>query len=425
MKKPRGSLYKKNGYYIARITYYVGDKRKTKDKSTGIPVGGCGKNNPARQRDKANRFLATWMASFVPPEEQVADIKDQLLTDTAKEWLEHQRGLKAPGTLASYQRCVKDIILYFDSFLPVKTAQLTSIQVEQYLAWERMRRQPEYSGDYKIEPMYSDGSGVENTVLHRATVLRSILQYAKKNGIVDKNVAAKHDCQIDLPKPQRHDFPVLDTEEAKQLLQKVEESATWFQVAVTLALTLGLRRSEIIGLKSSDFDLNLRILRITRTVTQQTLDGKNTIIAKPFTKNRKPKEFTLSEGFCNLIKTLILEHEQNRESFGLDYNIEWDSYLMRYPDGRLISPNRLTQEFKRFIVRNKFKNIRFHDLRHSCASILLAHGVDILTIQEILGHTQLSTTMMYTHPINNLKNIALAKMDSLMSGTADKEEPEK
>lgn len=422
-KEMRGTLYEKNGCYVARISYYVDNQRKTKDKSTGIKVDGGTKIKSERLAKEANRFLAEWMHSFIPPELKTQiDIKEQLLTDTAKEWLEHQYGLIAPGTLASYQRSVKDISIYFMHYLPVKTVELTSAQVEKYLAWERARRQPFYTGDFKGKTMYKDGSGIENTVMHRATTLRSILQYAKRKGIVDRNVASKQDSQISLPKPQRHEFQVLNAEEGKQLLQETVKCELWFQIGITMALLLGLRRSEIFGIKIDDIDMESRKLRITRTITQQTLDGKNTITAKPFTKNRKPKEFTLSTAFCNLLTELINDHEKNRQEFGQDYNQEWEGYLMRYPDGKLISPNRLTQKFKWFVEKNGFKYVRLHDLRHSCASILYANGVDLKTIQEILGHAQLTTTLMYTHIINERQSAALAQMDDMMMPKVPAEE---
>lgn len=427
-KEMRGTLYEKNGCYVARISYYVDNQRKTKDKSTGIKVDGGTSVKSKRLAKEADRFLVDWMNSFTPPGQKAQiDIKEQLLTDTAEEWLEHQRGLIAPGTLASYQRSVKDITLYFDTYLPVKTVQLTSAHVEKYLAWERTRRQPDYTGDFKGKTMYKDGSGIENTVLHRATALRSILEYAKQTGIIDRNVASKRDSRIAFPNPQRHEFHVLNAEEGKQLLQETVKCELWFQVGITMALLLGLRRSEIFGVKISDIDMESRKLRITRTITQQTVDGKNTVVAKPFTKNRKPKEFTLSKAFCNLLTELINDHEKNQKEFGRDYDRTWDGYLMRYADGKLISPNRLTQKFKWFVEKNGFKSVRLHDLRHSCASILYANGVDLKTIQEILGHTQLTTTLMYTHIINDRKKAALAQMDDLMLSDSpiEKEESEK
>lgn len=84
--------------------------------------------------------------------------------------------------------------------------------------------------------------------------------------------------------------------------------------------------------------------------------------------------------------------------------------MIRYEDGKLVSPNVVTQHFSRFIQKHNFKAVRFHDLRHSCASILYANGTDIRTIQEILGHAHLSTTTMYTHTLTDRKSAALSKM---------------
>ena len=82
----------------------------------------------------------------------------------------------------------------------------------------------------------------------------------------------------------------------------------------------------------------------------------------------------------------------------------------------------VTSKFRNFLKKNGLKQIRFHDLRHSCASILYANGTDLLTIQEILGHAQLTTTIMYTHKLSDRKNTALVKMGSLVLPDAQKSE---
>lgn len=104
------------------------------------------------------------------------------------------------------------------------------------------------------------------------------------------------------------------------------------------------------------------------------------------------------------------------------YDHTWDGYLFKHPEGKLVTPDELTKKFAAFIKKYQLKPIRFHDLRHSCASILYANGVDILTIQRILGHAQLSTTYMYTHIINDRQNVALAQMGQQIMGDDENSE---
>ena len=122
------------------------------------------------------------------------------------------------------------------------------------------------------------------------------------------------------------------------------------------------------------------------------------------------------------VADMVQEQKQYRESFGKDYDTKWEGYLMRHPDGKLIKPNLLTNTFSRFAQKTELPSSRLHDLRHSCASILYASGVDLLTIQEILGHSQLSTTLMYTHNANDKKDKAVHHMAKRFLGNVDSEE---
>lgn len=411
-KPPRSTIYAKNGYYYSRISYYAEGKRKTKDQATGIAVDNRTRRKAEQQKRAALKIMEEHLAAFIAPvTDEIVHPADQMIVDTAQAWLAHTCKSKAPGTISSYATCVRDITLYFAEH-PVRTVDLTPTQVEAYLDWERQRRQPTFSGEDKVNSRYKDASGVESTVHHRYTALRSILQYAVREGIIDRNVASKRDAHIQPPSPQRQEFEVLTQSEATKLIQCLDQEPLWFRTAVLLGLLFGLRRSEIIGIHLSDINWEANTLTIRRTVTQQTIDHKNTIIVKPFTKNRRPKSFTLTKMIFSALHSLAEGHRNNKAIWGSSYSINWDGYLIKYEDGKLVSPNVLTQHFRLFLTKNNLKVIRFHDLRHSCASILFANGTDILTIQEILGHAQLTTTIMYTHKISDNKSIALTQLSN-------------
>lgn len=218
-KEPNGITYIKNGRYYVRIYYYVDGKRKSKDYATGVHADNSSPRK-AKQQERAAHAKLDEILQQNRLRQKSGRIgnQEQQFTATVAQWYTHQCGSKAPGTLSSYKYAVNDITYYFDTYLPVKTVDITPAHIEQYLNWERARRQPDYTGKDKKRVKYADGSGIENTVMHRATVIRSVLQYAKREGIVDRNAASKNDSQIDLPRPQRHEFYVLNVEEAQRLL---------------------------------------------------------------------------------------------------------------------------------------------------------------------------------------------------------------
>lgn len=136
--KPYGCLYVKSGRYYARIYYYDGGVRKQKSCATGVVVDNSSQRKAKQSEKAAQRVLAELLNSFVLPAEQDHAIKqEQLFADTAKDWMARQLGAKAPSTVAGYQYIINDIVCYFSEVKPIRTVELTSAIVEDYLAWER------------------------------------------------------------------------------------------------------------------------------------------------------------------------------------------------------------------------------------------------------------------------------------------------
>lgn len=99
-----------------------------------------------------------------------------------------------------------------------------------------------------------------------------------------------------------------------------------------------------------------------------------------------------------LLVKLLRNQQHNAKLFGDSYNKEFKEYINVDPMGNLIKPNFVTQHFRLICDKNELKHIRFHDLRHSCATLLYDSGIDMKAIQEWLGHSNISTTMnIYAH----------------------------
>ena len=232
-----------------------------------------------------------------------------------------------------------------------------------------------------------------NTVIHRHANIRKALQYALKLGLIGFNPADR----VERPKKNKYVATTYNEKELENLFSVVKSKRIEF--AVILGAFYGLRRSEIVGIKWDAIDFERKTFTIKHTVTEVMLDGKVTMIDKERTKTKSSyRTLPLVKPFEELLLRMKAEQEINRRVCGSAYSRKYLDYIYVNELGELVRPNFITQNFAIVLANNKLKKIRFHDLRHSCASLLYAHGVSLKEIQEWLGHSDISTTSnIYTH----------------------------
>lgn len=177
------------------------------------------------------------------------------------------------------------------------------------------------------------------------------------------------------------------------------------ELAVILASFYGLRRSEVVGLKWSAIDLVNRTITIKHTVTSGTLDGKFIEIESDRTKNKASRRtLPLVDTFYDLLIRMKEQQEVHRFSYGSSYCTDYMEYIYVNELGQRIKPGYITQNFPILLNKHGFRHIRYHDLRHSCASLLLASGISMKEVQEWLGHSDYATTAnIYSHLEYNTK----------------------
>lgn len=230
-------------------------------------------------------------------------------------------------------------------------------------------------------------------MIHYHAVIHQALKYAMKTDLVPQNVAMKVD------RPKKNDFqPVfLDAAELQKLFEVVK--GTKLELPVLVAAFYGLRRGEVVGLKWDAIDFERGAITIKRTVTSVQLDGKTQIIEQNSAKTKSSmRTLPLVGSFREYFLQVKEAQELNKKVCGNCYNYEYDGFVFVDEMGERMKPDYLTSQFPAFIQRHGLRKMRFHDLRHSCASLLLANGVPLKQIQEWLGHSDFSTTAnIYAH----------------------------
>ena len=146
-------------------------------------------------------------------------------------------------------------------------------------------------------------------------------------------------------------------------------------------------------------DFTNNTITVKHTVTSCTIDGKKVIEAKDRAKSKASlRTLPLVPAFREKLLEVKKQQEEYKRLCGRSYCKDYLDYICVDPIGERISPNYITAAFPQLLVKNGLRRIRFHDLRHSCASLLLANGVPMKQIQEWLGHSDFSTTAnFYAH----------------------------
>lgn len=368
-----GHLQEKNGMFYVVLNYRdENGKRKTPWISTNLPVRG--------NKKRAENFMMDVRRNFVPPnvqrtEEREAMQKgDILFTDFLLKWLRVAKSTVKLTTYASYEMMATKIIIPYFQILNIKLKELTTEDIQDF-----------YSA--QLERVSA------NTVIHYHAVIHRALKYAVKIKTIQSNPAVN----VERPRKEKFIGSFYDKKEINTLFDIIQGHP--LEVAIKLAAFYGLRREEIIGLKWTAIDFENNTLTIQHTVTECNLDGKHIEVASDTAKTDSSlRTMPLVADFRAMLLAKKEKQEHYRKLCGRSYCKEYLDYIFVNEMGERWKPRYLSDGFKRILEQNGLRRIRFHDLRHTCASLLLANNVPMKKIQEWLGHSEFSTTAnIYAH----------------------------
>ena len=302
------------------------------------------------------------------------------------------KGRLAHATYGAYQGLLKSTIVPYFRKKKLTLRELEARHLQMFYS-EMLRR---------VTP---------NTVIHYHAVIHSALKYAVKTDMLIQNVADKVD------RPRKNNFqPVfLSADEMQKMFEALR--GTKLELPVLVAAFYGLRRGEVVGLKWDAIDFERNTITIKHIVTNAKIDGKCEIVCADRAKTKSSlRSLPLVSNIREKLLALREQQKENRRVCGNCYSKKYDGYVFVDAMGNIFNPRSVTANFSKLLEQNGLRHIRFHDLRHSCASLLLANDVPLKHIQEWLGHSDIGTTAnIYSHLDYKSKITSANVMDNILT----------
>lgn len=360
-----GSLQIKNGKYYMVLNSTENGKRKQKWLSTGLPEKG--------NKRKAEQMLRETLRQH---ELQNGIVKsDVLFADYIRLWLADAKRKVDPVTYQGYEVLTNSQILPYFLQSSVKLQDITTDILQTYI-------------DEKQTYGRMDGKGglSPSSIRRHKNILNQTLNKAVKEKLLLSNP-----CQfLDLPKTERYQSSYYSAAQLQRLFEAIRDEPLYPLVRITAMY--GLRRSELLGLKWDSIDFDGNRLTIRHTISQVTKP-----VEKDKTKNSSSfRSFPLVDEAKKIFLVAKEREGQNRRLFKKDYRE--NDYVFKWDDGHLYAPEYVSQKFAKLLKKYGLPHIRFHELRHSCASLLLNEGFTLKDVQEWMGHADIKMTAdIYGH----------------------------
>ena len=376
----KGSLQINNGYWC--VSFRIKDKNgksRQKQLSTGIKAIVNGKQvNKRKAEDKMKEILEQY-------ENTTFESGNTLLCDYVSDWIERDKTRIQSTTYDGYVHMNKKHIEPYFKAKKLKLKDVKPMHLERY-----------YSD--KLEEGISP-----NTIIKHSAIIRTALQDAMKNGLIKTNPADF----AEKPKRQKpkHDF--YTGEELISMWNVIK--GTELELPVYLAMFYGLRRSEAVGLRWSAIDFDDCTLTVRSKVVRKKVNGKTVSVESDVLKSETSNRVFSFKGQRGKVHADYLKSVRERQSAYIRSTKDFVDFVCVNEVGELIQPDHVTHKFSELLETNGLRHIRFHDLRHSCLSLLANDSsFTMKQVQDYAGHADYTLTAnTYSHVDTEQKSIEL------------------
>ena len=339
-------------------------KRKQRWIPTGLDVKG--------NKRKAEELLRLTLLN--PPEEELPEC-DVYFHEYIETWLQR---VKQRVNIVTYEGYEIEVRRYVLPYFTEHKMKLTEIN----------RRKLQTFFDSLIKRGRLDGRGPLSPKTLRG--IKNVIYQPLKEAVRDELISSNPCEFVELPQKDNFEASYYNALQVKALFKAIEGDPLEQMIKITALY--GLRRSEALGIKWDSIDFESKRLTIKHTVV--VVKSK---VEKDNTKNKSSRRsFALTDEVMQIFEDLSKAEEENRRFFGKGYNK--NDYVFKWPDGTPFRPDYVTRHFRLLLEKNGLPHIRFHELRHSCASMLLNEGFSLKDVQEYMGHADIRMTAdIYGH----------------------------
>ena len=389
------TLQLKRGYYYTVINY-KDETGKTKYKwiSTGFKQGDSKRQVNQVMKEQFEQFEQEYNEKKKHGgRKRSRDVDEsdacKLFTDYCLKYIENKKEELSKQVYYNYKNTYMSTFREFFDKKKLRLMDVTEEHIKEFYKEQRSR-------------------GIKEVTLKK---YNSILRPALKKAYLDNLIP---DFPFDYLKPlhrEKTKISYYDKGEMRKLLEVIKGHS--LEVPFTLAAYYGFRRSEVLGLRWDSIDFEHKLISINHKVL---VVEKEVIL----TDQLKTRSSCRTLPLIPVVEKLLLQHreqiEKNKKFFGNTYDNKYLDYVCVEENGKIVYPDHMTKSFRKLLIKHDLRHIRLHDLRHSCASNMLANGVPLKEIQEWLGHSNFATTAdVYSHLDYSFKVLAANVISSAYS----------
>ena len=339
-------------------------------------------------------------------------------------WEEQERGGRPPADIPVYDYLVsylKRVEPELQKNTIVSYRSMTNGKIRRYF-----QRRPQLTvGNLKpqdiqdfYQSLFADGV-VANTVIHYHALLRRAFQQAFKEERIDANPFDR----VGRPKKNKFHGENYTQEELLTLLHLARGDVIY--PAILLAGAMGLRRSEALGVRWSRIDWEKRTVLLDTKIVEYRENGKKKVEPVEEMKNKSSRRtLPLPDPVVEMLQVQKDHREVYRKMFQGSYSTQYLDYVCVNQLGELLRPSYVTDHFRELLEKYGLRHIRFHDLRHTFASLLINQDVPLINVSNFLGHSDLSTTAnIYAHLDKASKQASAAVISDILQGENQHAQP--